>query len=105
MIEETRLYTGKKLYYSKRSEAVLRALKRHHISAEYIADGKDVAPRVLEMVPDGAIVAYGDSVTLHQLGVYDAFIERGTNEILDPFKRNKDGNLAITGEERLAVMR
>jgi len=60
---------------------------------------------VLELIPKGATVGWGDSVTLHQIGVITELQKSQDYKIFDPFQRSEDGSLAVEGEERLSLMR
>ncbi|MFC1534860.1 lactate utilization protein, partial [Thermodesulfobacteriota bacterium] len=46
-----------------------------------------------------------DSTTLLQIGVLSALRKRGRNDIINPFMRDKKGNLLVDGVERQELMR
>ena len=60
---------------------------------------------VLELIPKGATVGWGDSVTLHQIGVITELQKSEDYKIFNPFQRSEDGSLAVKGGERLSLMR
>ena len=52
----------------------------------------DARDAILALIPPGAVVARGDSLTLTQLGVPEAVKARGQNEFFDPFEVDAGGN-------------
>jgi len=55
------------------------------------------------MIPEGAIVSRGDSVTLQQMGIIPALKERNQNSIIDALGRNTDGSRVFEAEECLRM--
>ena len=66
-------------------QALIGTLRRNNISAHYARDGREAYDRVMSMIPVGAVVGYGDSLTLKQIGVVDA-LEEGNYVFLNPWK-------------------
>ena len=59
----------------------------------------------MEMIPEGVVVARGDSISVDQVGVFPELRKRNRNKIIDPFERDSDGLLLAEGEERRRLQR
>ena len=87
---------AKRMQYEKSGAKVVEALKSRHFDAWYCATGAEAVVKVLELIPEGAEVAWGGSMTVDGLGIQDALRRRG-QPLLD-----RD---AVPPEERENVMR
>lgn len=67
----------KKLYYEKSGKRTVEALRRRHFDAWYCADAAEALNKILELIPADAVVAWGGSVTVDELGVKAALRSRG----------------------------
>lgn len=77
-------------------ETVKNSLIRRGFEAEII-EPEEVVPWIRQHIPSGAVVGYGGSVTLNELGVI-ATLREGSWKLLD---RDKKGN---TAEEKDRIM-
>jgi len=68
-------------------EKTVRNLERDRITADVANSGEEVIRTLDDLIPDGAVVGAGDSLTLEQLGVYD-HLRRRDIKFLD---KHKDG--------------
>jgi hypothetical protein len=75
-------------------ETLIARLQANNLSATYVPDSTAARELVLSMIPEGAIVGYGDSLTLRQIGVVEA-LEKGPYTFLNPWEPG------ITVEENL----
>ena len=75
-------------------QALLQKLCSNNVSAIYVPDRLAARELVLSVIPPGAVVGYGDSLTLRQIGVVDA-LEQGDYIFLNPWEPG------ITVEENL----
>ena len=50
-------------------EILLQKLRGNNLSASYVPDRHAARDLVLSLIPEGAVVGYGDSLTLRQIGV------------------------------------
>ena len=66
-------------------EQLIETLGRNNITAAFVRDRRKALATVMSMVPEGAVVGYGDSLTLQQIGVVDA-LENGNYTFLNPWK-------------------
>ncbi|MDP2953073.1 MAG: lactate utilization protein, partial [Chloroflexota bacterium] len=105
MFDETNTSQEKKWHYRHTAEQALRHFRRRHSEGQYFDSCQEALTTVLGLIPEGAVVGCGDSVTLQQAGIVAALRDRQRNELLDPFERHEDGNLVMDDDERLRVMR
>ena len=75
---------------------VVEALKKRHFEAYYISDSKDVAAKVLELIPEGSKVSWGGTTTVDQLGIKKILADKGYSLI--------DRDTAKNPEEREQIM-
>ncbi len=86
----------KKMQYDKSGPRVAEALKSRHFDAYYCSTADEAAAKVLELIPEGAEVSWGGSMTVQALGIQDALRNRG-QKLLD--------RMAVPPEERQDAMR
>lgn len=86
-----------KKYYDKRAEILIRNLKSRHFDAYYCETKEDALKKALELIPEGASVSWGGSVTNQQIGLIDA-VKNGNYDAIDRFS-------GATAEEREDSMR
>ena len=67
-------------------EVTLKSLKSNHFDARFAQTRAEARRLMLEMIPPTCSVGIGDSVTLRQIGIIEALIQRG-NEVINPFTR------------------
>jgi hypothetical protein len=75
-------------------QPLLQKLRRNNIDATYVPDRSTARDLVLSLIPEGAVVGYGDSLTVRQIGVVDA-LEQGPYTFLNAWEPG------ITVEENL----
>lgn len=75
---------------------VVEALKKRHFEAYYISDSKNVASKVLELIPAEHSVSWGGATTVDQLGIKKVLADKGYTII--------DRDTAKTPEEREELM-
>ena len=105
MIDETDISQEKKWFYEERARAVINTLQKNNINAQYVPSRREALPIIMDMIPPGAVVARGDSISLDQVGVIPELLKRNQNSIIDPLERNADGFFAAEAEERLRIAR
>ena len=64
--------TSKELYYEKRGRILVDNLRRRHFDAYYCADRKSALEKALELIPEGASVGWGGTVSAVEIGLLDA---------------------------------
>jgi len=71
-------------YYEKLAERTIAALKKNHFEAQYVPKAGDALEELWKMIPEGATVGVGGSLTLNQIGFQEAVQKRPVN-FLNPF--------------------
>ncbi len=105
MVDDMDMSQEKKWLGEERAKVAAKNLKKRNINAQYIATRQEALAVVLEMIPPGAIVARGDSISVDQLGIIPELIERQQNAVLDPFKWDVDGYYIDSVETRQQMYR
>lgn len=81
-----------------RGNAAVRALQRKGYDAWYFANAQAATQKILELIPAGASVGMGGSVTTRGLGLPESLRQRG-HEVFDHW------NPELTGEEKALTQR
>ncbi len=55
----------------------LASLRRNNFDAFYVEGREEALQKVLELIPSGAVVGAGDSLTLKEIGVFEELEKRG----------------------------
>lgn len=69
-------------------EKTLSSLHSRHINGIFAENGDDANSKILDFIPNNAVVGIGDSTTISQLGILGALKARGT-VVLNPFEQRK----------------
>jgi hypothetical protein len=88
-------------YVNIRVENTRKALERNGFEVEYYPTAEEALAGVLGMVPDGAKVGFGGSVTLREMGLVEA-LEKRDVELADHWVARAAG---ASNEEVMAVRR
>lgn len=62
----------------------IKALKKNNFDAMFFAETSDALAQLWKLIPEGATVGVGTSLTLHQIGFYDE-AQRHPIKLLNPF--------------------
>lgn len=74
--------TPKQQYYKTVADTVIKNLERRQMEGYYCKDRKEAVEKVMEMLPEGASVAWGGSMTLAEAGLTEAL--RGSSlQVID----------------------
>lgn len=87
----------KKIYYEKRAQVLLKNLHSRHFDAYYCETKEDALRQALSLIPEGASVGWGGSVSAEEVGLIDA-VRNGNY-------RPIDRDTAKTPEERTRIMK
>ena len=82
-------------YYETLANSVIKGLEKRGMEGYYFKTSKEAVAYVLSMLPSGASVSWGGSVTLAQTGLMDALREKDLELI--------DRSLAASPEEKKAA--
>ena len=89
--------TSKELYYEKRGRILVRNLENRHFEAHYCATREEAAEKVLELIPEGASIGWGGTLTCAQLGLME-MLHAGNYNCMDR-------DLCATAEDREKLQR
>ena len=88
----------KKWYWDGKAERTCEALKERGFKANYLADGKAACEFLTKMIDVEALVAWGGSATLDEIGILTVLKER-SQPVIDVYEAG------ITSEEGIARRR
>ena len=71
-----------KKYYDKRGALLVKNLQRRHFDAYYCSTKEEALEKVISLIPVGASVGWGGSMTCQQIGLLDA-VRAGDYRALD----------------------
>lgn len=71
-----------KLYYEKRGKNLVKNLQSRHFDAYYCDTKQAALEKALELIPRGASVAWGGTMSAGQIGLIDA-LRRGDYAVID----------------------
>jgi len=91
MIDETDISQERKWFYEQRAKTVVKNLQKRSINAQYVTNCQEALSTILEMIPTGATVARGDSITLDQIGIIPELRKRNQPPLINPIERDADG--------------
>ncbi|MBI2907616.1 MAG: lactate utilization protein [Chloroflexi bacterium] len=92
-------------FYRDRCERAVAGFLRKRLNAFYVPDRKAALAKALELIPPGASIGRGSSVTLEQIGIMPVLRQSGQHEILDPSAKDDRGLPVASGEEEDMDMR
>lgn len=96
---ELNLNDEKRRFYAARSEEVIKNLIRRNMSGQFCATKSEALNAVMELIPPGATVGRGDSMSLEQVGILKELRRRGANRVIDPFNWDAEGNRVFEAED------
>lgn len=74
--------TYKESYYEKRGKLLVKNLQSRHFEAYYCATKEEALNKALELIPKGASVGWGGTMTCQQIGLMDA-LNKGEYRTID----------------------
>ncbi len=104
MVDETDIRQEQAFYHRQRAQKVIESLQKNKMNGYYAADKKEALETVMGLIPPGAVVARGDSITLDQIDLLNALAQRNQNAVIDPFVTDAAGHWP-PAEERLKMFR
>jgi hypothetical protein len=104
MIDESDISHEKAFFYKNRAQKVIDNLHRRKMNGQYAINRQEALSLAIGMIPEGAVVARGDGITLDQIGLVKAIKDRGQNTLIDPFRTDENG-FWPKSDERLQMMR
>ncbi|MFC1958245.1 lactate utilization protein [Chloroflexota bacterium] len=100
MIDKENASEEMQWFYEQRAKTVIANMQKRNINAQYAPNRKEALDIVINMIPVGAVIGRGDSLTMEQIGVIDELRKRNKNEFIDPFMLDATGHRLETQERR-----
>jgi hypothetical protein len=100
MIDETDLSQEKKWFHEVRASTLIKNLQKRNMDGQYAPSKQEALAAVMEMIPVGATVARGDSISVEQVGVFEELEKRNQNKLIDPLKKDENGYFIHDTDER-----
>jgi L-lactate utilization protein LutB len=100
MVDETDISREKAFYNKQRAQKVIENLQKRKMNGFYASDKKEALSIVMGLIPRGALVARGDSITLDQIDLLKTLTGRNQNTIIDPFETDAEGRWAEEAERQ-----
>lgn len=93
----------KKWWNEQVLEQTVKALTKHGMEAAWVSSSQEARDRVLEMIPEGASVGVGGSITIRQIGLLSA-LQETRHTVYQHWQPNltKEGRLQILQSAREA---
>ena len=93
--DEADLSVEEAFFNEKRAQHCLKALRKNRFKGYYAPDRSAAIAQVMELIPPGAKVGVGDSVSTEQIGFFEALEKRANNEII--YAMRKEGKNYFPG--------
>ena len=93
--DETDLSVEEAFFNEKRAQQCLKALVKNQFKAYYAPNRSAALTQVMDLIPAGVKVGIGDSVSLAQIGFFEALENRANNEIV--YAMRKEGKYYFPG--------
>lgn len=68
------------------AKSIISAAEKRNMTAYYCEDIEACRQKVLELIPEGSVISWGGSMSIHECGIPDALRERGDCQVLDRTK-------------------
>jgi hypothetical protein len=91
MADETDISLEKAFFNRQKALRVIDNLQKRKMNGQYCTDRKEALEAVMNLIPAGAVVARGDSISLDQIGFPAEIARRGQNAVIDPFTTDAAG--------------
>ena len=65
------------------AKSIISALEKRNMTAYYCEDIEACRQKALELIPEGSIISWGGSMSIHECGIPQALKDRGNCEVLD----------------------
>lgn len=105
MFNEADIRDEKRWFYEERGKTVVANVQKRNMNAQYVLSKEEALAAALAMIPEGASISRGSSVTVAQVGVLAELRKRGKYTIIDPMERDEHGAYLHNRPERLKLQR
>lgn len=102
---------AKQKYYDKRGQILVKNLKSRHFDAYYCPTKEEALAKALELIPKGATIGWGGSVTAKEIGLMDAvrcgdyrpYDRDGAENPREMMKQSLTADVFLTGANALSL--
>ena len=84
MTEETDIKQGKDWLNENHVQKVIESLRKKQMNGQYVPNRHEALEVVMDMIPPGAVVSRGGSLSAEQVGVIAEIQKRNLNKIVNP---------------------
>lgn len=81
------MHKAREEIYSKKALAICQALEKRNIKGIYVGNCDEAREKVLSLIPPGAVVSLGGSITLRECGIIDA-LRKGDINLIDRYQKD-----------------
>ncbi len=99
------MLTAKGVIYERLARRAVEAFAQRNLRAQFAGTKEEALTSILSLIPEGASIGIGDSITMEEIGVLAKLEERGGHEIYNPFLFLEDRRFADPTEVRVQKMR
>ncbi|MFC1974610.1 lactate utilization protein [Chloroflexota bacterium] len=93
----------KKWYHEQRAKRVIESLRENHVKGYYASDRQEAFSIIMGMIPKDAVISFGDSVTLYELGIISE-LSSGKYNFLNPWESGIDGEESMERRRRALLV-
>jgi L-lactate utilization protein LutB len=104
MVDETDISQEIADYNKQRIVKVIENLEKRYMNGYYAENREEALSIAMGMIPPGAVVARGDSMSVDQIGLLSEIAKRNQNKIIDPFQTDEQGHW-LDESERIRMQR
>ena len=65
------------------AKSIISALEKRNMTAVYCESAEDCRKKVSELIPEGSVISWGGSMSIHECGIPQLLKDRGDCEVLD----------------------
>jgi hypothetical protein len=104
MVDETDISQEIADYNKQRALKVIENMEKRYMNGYYAENREAALSIAIGMIPPGAVVARGDSMSVDQIGLLSEIAKRNQNKIIDPFQTDEQGHW-LEEVERMRMQR
>lgn len=67
----------------KQAQTIIKSLEKRNMTAYYCATKEECTHKVLSLIPEGSVISWGGSMSIHECGIPEALKDKGTYDVLD----------------------
>jgi L-lactate utilization protein LutB len=91
VMDDAYMSETRKWFIEARSNLVVKNLQKRNINAHFVSTQQEAVKYVLELIPPGAVISRGSSLTIDELGIFPELAKRDKNRLIDPYLKTEEG--------------